>query len=156
MNAKPRFGKRKAFAYGPKLGRAAKRAWICDACGHWHEAKPDGIRSGRRICDLCGGLARHFQSRLEAARCMELRFLRNAGQIGDIEYQPKFALVVSNADGELKSFGTYYADFQYADFRATPPIIRTEDVKGSETEMSDFRRRLAEHLHGVTITVVKR
>lgn len=157
MNVKPRFGKRTKFAYGPKLGRAARRVWICNSCQHWHDTKPAGMKGAHRLCNSCGGgIARHFQSRLEAHRSMELRFLHSAGQIGDIIYQPKFALVVSNPNGELKSFGTYYADFQYEDFRTTPPTIKTEDVKGSETEMSDFRRRLAEWLHGVTITVVKR
>ena len=158
MSAQPpkRFGKRKAFAYGPKLGRAAKRAWICDECGHWHDLKPAGMKAGHRLCELCGGLARHFQSRLEAQRNMELRLLQRAGLIGRLCCQPRFALDVPSASGAVKNFGTYIGDFQYEDFRTNPPTVKIEDVKGSETEMSDFRRRLAEWLHGVTIAVVKR
>ena len=148
--------KRKTFAYGPKLGRAAKRAWVCDDCGHWHDVKPAGMKKGRRLCDLCGGHARHFQSRIEAARSMELRLLQGAGEIGSLQYQPRFPLDVTAPDGAVKNFGAYIADFQYTDYRASPPITRIEDVKGSETEMSDFRRRLAEWLHGVTIDLVKR
>lgn len=158
MNAQPpkRFGKRKTFAYGPKLGRAAKRAWICDECGQWHDVKPAGMKSGHRLCDLCGGNARHFQSRLEANRHMELLMLQRAGLIGEIQHQPRFPLDVPGNMGAMKSFGTYIADFQYEDFRTDPPTVKIEDVKGSETEMSDFRRRLAEHLHGLAIAVVKR
>ena len=87
---------------------------------------------------------------------MELRLLQSAGEIGSLQYQPRFPLDVTAPDGAVKNFGAYIADFQYTDYRAYAPITRIEDVKGSETEMSDFRRRLAEWLHGVTIDLVKR
>ena len=156
MKTKPRFAKRKqSFASGGRIGGKAKRCWICTICDHWHDTMP-GKKNGPRICTECGGLCRHFQSRAEATRFAELRLLQYNGLISQLVCQPKFALdIVGRHD--VKFFGNYVADFQYEDHRDGKPALKIEDVKGGAmTEMSDFRRRLAEQLHGVTITLVKR
>lgn len=150
MTAKPVFGKRKpSFVSGGKIGGKAKRCWICLACGHCHDTMP-GKKNGPRICHECGGLCRFFQSQAEARRFAELRLLQANGFISGLICQPAFPLVVNGV-----SLGRYMADFSF--IRRGETMREFVDVKGNaQTEISDLRRRLAEAIHGVTITIVKR
>lgn len=148
--------KRPAFAFGAKIGGKAKRCWICSACGHWHDVMP-GKKNGPRNCVKCDSFCHHFQSQAEAGRYMELRTLQAHGKIGALKCQPRFPLNIIAPSGAVKGFGAYVADFQFEDFESSPPLVRTQDIKGSAmTELSDMKRRIAEWLYGIEIEIVKR
>lgn len=91
-----------------------------------------------------------FASKAEAARYGELKLMRNAGQIVHLELQPRFPLVVGGVN-----LGRYTADFQYFDCTRFLAVV-VEDVKGHDTREGKLRRRLAEALHGITVTVIHR
>lgn len=74
-----------------------------------------------------------FASKKEAKRYLDLKVLLRAGQISDLELQPKFPLVVSG-----KKVCTYVADFAYTENRKR--IV--EDVKGVKTPVYRLKRKL--------------
>ena len=142
---------RPSFASGGKIGGRAKRAWICTICGAWFDAKPakqtqcrgSGVKAHMTT-------AQHFPSQAEAGHYMELRLLQRAGKIINLECQPSFELSVN---GVL--LGKYIADFQYFDTRTGRTVYA--DIKGgAQTEISDFKRRLAGALNRITINIVRR
>lgn len=69
-----------------------------------------------------------FDSKKEAHRYLELKFLERAGKISDLQLQPKFKLTIEN---------TYKADFQY---RQGDKLI-VEDVKGFKTREYITKRK---------------
>ena len=97
-----------------------------------------------------------FASKAEAARYAELALLQKAGKIGYLELQPRFDLAVNGI-----KLGHYTADFRYSErawdgncgFKKTSVV---EDVKGYDTRDGKLRRRLAEALHGIRVTIITR
>lgn len=85
-----------------------------------------------------------FASRKEAARYRELCLMQRAGEIEDLELQPKFPLVVSGIN-----VGTYIADFRYLDRTTGERIV--EDVKGVRTSVYKIKAKLVKALHGVEV-----
>lgn len=94
--------------------------------------------------------ARTFDSKREAAVYLELKARHEAGEIGQIEFQPQFPLAFN---GIKITSRPYRADFRFLE-RATGEW-RVLDVKGIDTREGRLRRRLAEVLHGVIVEVVK-
>lgn len=93
-----------------------------------------------------------FASKAEGARYADLVLLEAAGKIVKLDLQPRFPLVVNGI-----ALGHYTADFRYLDVNL--PIDRNvivEDVKGYDTRDGKLRRRLAEALHGIRVTLVTR
>lgn len=88
-----------------------------------------------------------FDSRKEAARYQELLMLERAGQIVELELQPRFDLVVNN-----HKIGFYKGDFRYKDVETGNSII--EDVKGMKTPVYNLKRKLVKALHGIDIVEV--
>lgn len=88
-----------------------------------------------------------FDSIAEARRYGELMFLASAGEITELQLQPKFPLVVN---GELVC--TYVADFSYV----TRGYIVVEDVKSGPTRTRAYRIKvkLLKALMGITVTEV--
>jgi hypothetical protein len=87
---------------------------------------------------------RVFDSKAEANRFAELRLLMRAGEVKNIECQPKFLLQDSfKKNGKTYRKIEYIADFKitYADGR-----IEIEDVKskGTKTEAYKIKKKLFE------------
>ena len=73
-----------------------------------------------------------FHSKREAARYQELKLLEKAGEIRDLELQPKFALHVPQSGWHSApvTIGHFVADFRY---REANGMTVVEDVKGMKT-----------------------
>jgi len=100
-----------------------------------------------------------FASKAEARRYRELKMLEKAGQISDLQLQPKYRLLAASTTGtirgalrELPCVGHYIADFAYYDERIGQRII--EDVKGVKTALYRWKKKHTEAQYGITITEV--
>jgi hypothetical protein len=82
-----------------------------------------------------GGI--HFDSKAEYNRYCELKLLRAAGLISEIEVHPRFQIVAKDAHGRALY---YEADFSYVDFENNINVV--EDVKGVKTAVYQLKRRL--------------
>ncbi|MEM6670797.1 MAG: DUF1064 domain-containing protein [Pseudomonadota bacterium] len=87
-----------------------------------------------------------FDSQAEATRWRTLRVLQDAGEIANLERQPKFQIDINGQD-----CGAYKADFAY--FHGEERVV--EDVKGFETETFKFKRKIVEALFFVRIELVR-
>ena len=89
-----------------------------------------------------------FDSLAERRRYQELKLLLAAGQIVDLELQPKYILVPKQK-GEREL--TYTADFRYREpIPFTDPaayVVVVEDVKGFKTKDYIAKRKLFKWLH---------
>ncbi len=89
-----------------------------------------------------------FASKREAKYYTDLKLLERAGEIRQLELQPRFKCVI---DG--KKICTYVADFA---FREKDGRYRVLDVKGVETPVFKIKRKLVEALFPhVTVEVVR-
>ncbi len=87
----------------------------------------------------------NHQSKKEAERCNELVLLEKAGEIKDLEQQPKYQLVPSYVYEGKKVRGiSYGADFAYWDNRLGRRVI--EDVKGFKTKVYKLKSKMLKHL----------
>jgi CRISPR/Cas system CSM-associated protein Csm4 (group 5 of RAMP superfamily) len=89
-----------------------------------------------------------FDSQREANRYCELKRLGAAGEIADLELQPRFPLVMEGG----KSAGEYIADFRYR-VVATGRVV-VEDAKGYRTALYRHKKRAVEAQYGVVIEEV--
>lgn len=101
-----------------------------------------------------------FASKREAARYQELLLLERAGEIWDLELQPRFVLNVPSTSGQalraakaltqggMFKVGEYRGDFQYHDRRAG---IVVEDCKGFRTALYKWKRKHVEAQYGIVI-----
>lgn len=93
-----------------------------------------------------------FDSKAEARRFAELKVLRDAGQIDNLQLQKKFLLLPSkrNAEGYLERETSYVADFVYVDSSGETIV---EDTKSPATRTPEYviKRKLMLHTHGITI-----
>lgn len=108
--------------------------------GHKYHAIPtvvDGIR---------------FDSKKEARRYQELKLLVRAGEISDLELQPRFALSGVSHAGGAEKICTYVADFQYLNIADGEVVV--EDVKGMLTPMYRMKKRWVKTQYGITIREV--
>jgi len=104
---------------------------------HKYKAKPlmvDGIK---------------FASSLEAKYFAELKLCERAGEITDIELQPKFSIDINGIH-----VCTVIADFRYREKKSG--TIHTIDCKGMDMALSKLKRRLVRASFGVDIEIVKR
>lgn len=77
-----------------------------------------------------------FDSMAEMKRYHELKFLEQAGEITDLELQPKFLLIPKTKQGGRAVY--YYADFKYIKDGKTI----YEDVKGFKTDVYKLKKKL--------------
>ena len=103
-----------------------------------------------------------FASKAEARRYSELKMLEKAGEIWDLELQPRFPLSVPSTTGVLRhalkprgltKIGEYRGDFKYRDKTcdgSTQPYI-VEDVKGMKTPLYRWKKKHFEAQYGITI-----
>lgn len=83
-----------------------------------------------------------FDSKAEARRYAELKLLERAGEIKDLELQPKYRLLDGfKKNGKVYRPIDYIADFKYVD-REGKTIV--EDVKGKRTEVFNIKKKLFE------------
>lgn len=101
-----------------------------------------------------------FDSKREAARFQELKFMQQAKQIDELEMQPAFPLHVmelyrSQAPIVIRTVATYIADFRYCDLQTGEIVV--EDVKSPATREKEtyrLKRKIAEAVHGIFIREV--
>ena len=95
-----------------------------------------------------------FDSKKEAKRYSELKLLEKAGQIHNLELQPKFECIVKE-----KKICTYSAEFSYFDKHQKGVLgqegtMVVEDVKGFITPVYRLKKKLVEALFTVKITEI--
>lgn len=88
---------------------------------------------------------RGYDSRREAKRADELRWMEKAGEISDLQEQVPFELVPKQA-GERSV--KYMADFVYRD-KSGHQVV--EDTKGHRTVDYRIKRKLMLWVHGIRI-----
>lgn len=95
-----------------------------------------------------------FDSVREATRYSQLQLLQRAGQITDLELQPRFELIPRQRrdDGKPERACEYVADFRYTDVRTGKQVI--EDTKGMRTRDYIVKRKLMLHVHGISVREV--
>lgn len=98
-----------------------------------------------------------FASQKEAKRYRELTLLGRAGEIWDLELQPRYELLAPLPKDHplvgkrMKCIGAYVADFAYTD----PLIGRVvEDVKGFKTPLYRWKKKHVEAQYGIFIVEV--
>jgi hypothetical protein len=129
------------------MGQPSRLVWTGDVAmpvkRHKYGAQPtvvDGVR---------------FASKKESRRYQELKLLVLAGEIRDLELQPRYRLTCANtAAGEVYHVGDYVADFRYnqrdiAEPGGWRPVV--EDVKGVKTALYSWKKRHAQFEYGIVI-----
>jgi Protein of unknown function (DUF1064) len=84
-----------------------------------------------------------FHSAKEAKRYVELLWLQRAGEISNLQLQPKYDLIVNNV-----RCGVYIADFRYRDADGQEHV---EDTKGVRTSVYALKKRIVEALYNIRI-----
>lgn len=96
-----------------------------------------------------------FHSKAEARRYLELKLLKQAGEIvSEIECQPPFPLYLEDCyhpDRQVYVC-TYLADFHYT--RHDGEMV-WEDVKGFDTPMSRLKRKMVAASFGIDVRIVR-
>lgn len=90
-----------------------------------------------------------FDSKAEAKRYMELKFLESAGRISNLQRQVRYQIVVNNM-----KITTYIADFVYTDDKGHQVV---EDQKGGKATMTPLyrvKKKLMKAVHGIDIKEV--
>lgn len=83
-----------------------------------------------------------FDSIAESMRYKELKLLERAGEISNLELQPKFLLQESfKKNGKTYKAINYIADFMYEE----KGKVIVEDVKGIQTDVFKLKHKLFEH-----------
>lgn len=93
-------------------------------------------------------------SKKEAKRLKQLKFLEEVGDITDLKTQVPFELIPSQrgADGKvLERACSYRADFVYVDKNG---VTHVEDTKGFRTKDYIIKRKLMLKVHGIRIEEV--
>ena len=90
-----------------------------------------------------------FDSEAEGLRYLVLKSLEKAGEISQLELQPKFKIIINNAPVKYSNgrIMTYKADFSYIENGQRI----TEDVKGFKTRDYKIKKALVEHIYRIRI-----
>lgn len=83
-----------------------------------------------------------FASKREAKRYQELRLLERAGQIEQLELQPRYPIAINDV-----KICTYVGDFQYRERGA----FVLEDVKGMKTPAYNIKKKLVKAIYQIDI-----
>lgn len=87
-----------------------------------------------------------FHSTGEAIRYSHLKLLEQAGEIKDLELQPKFVIC------ERPRKRHYIADFRYVDVVSGESVV--EDFKGFDTPLSKLKRQLVFDRYGIDVKLI--
>lgn len=106
-----------------------------------------------------------FDSKKEARRFMELRYLEQCGKIRDLQRQKKYILIPAQREPDtigkrggiikgrlIERECAYIADFVYYDTEQEQTIV--EDTKGIKTPEYIIKRKLMLYVHGIRIQEV--
>jgi hypothetical protein len=87
---------------------------------------------------------------------LELKLLEKAGEVKELELQPKFPLhvPVKGRANLFQQVAFYVADFRYR--RGPRGVLVIEDVKGVRTQTYRLKKRMFETQYGLEITEVLR
>ena len=81
-----------------------------------------------------------FDSKKEAGRYKELKLLEKAGEIKNLQLQPRFTLQESfKYQGKTERKITYIADFMYEEKNGQ---VVVEDTKGYRTDVYKIKRKM--------------
>lgn len=123
--------------------------------GSWDERQVTGERPRRHkygaVRTEVDGIK--FASKREAARYCELKLLQKAGEIKELELQPKFPirLIARGHDRPVVAF-TYVADFRYRE--GPRGLLVIEDVKGMRNRMYQLKKKCVELQYDIRIREV--
>lgn len=96
-----------------------------------------------------------FASKKEGARYVELKLLERAGEIRDLELQPKFPLFAADPRGQMIRVAEYRGDFRYwTCVNGGRGVCVVEDAKGCRTAVYVLKKKLCEANYGIRITEV--
>jgi hypothetical protein len=109
-------------------------------------SKPKRSKYGAKKTELDGVT---YDSKAEADYAAELKLREKAGEVGGIEIQRPFPILINGF-----SVGVYRADFSFIDHKEGGRL-RVIDVKGYDTPLSKFKRKCVEAFYRVKIEVVK-
>ncbi len=96
-----------------------------------------------------------FDSKREAERFAQLRFMQMGRIISDLKCQVKYELIPCQRDEDGKIIErsvSYIADFVYTDRKTGQTVV--EDAKGCRTKEYIIKRKLMLHVHGIRIREV--
>ena len=93
-----------------------------------------------------------FDSRHEAHRWIELKYMERAGIIRDLRRQVPYELIPAIADGKktVQRAISYVADFVYTENGQTV----VEDAKGMKTEVYKLKKKMMRWKYGIEIREV--
>ena len=95
-----------------------------------------------------------FDSKAEAKRYGELKLLEKAGEIKELQLQPRFELMApERGSGFDVRIGDYVADFRYRE--GPKGLLKIEDVKGVKTALYRWKKKHVEAQYGITITEIQ-
>lgn len=109
-------------------------------------SKPKRSKYGAKKTELDGVT---YDSKAEAEYAAKLKLREKAGEVGGIEIQRPFPILINGF-----SVGVYRADFCFIDHKEDGRL-RVIDVKGYDTPLSKFKRKCVEAFYRVKIEVVK-
>jgi hypothetical protein len=99
-----------------------------------------------------------FASKKEAAYYEQLKCRQMAGEIAELTLQPKYPLHVMElwrpGAIQIRTIGTFTADFEYLELVEPKGEIVTVDVKSEITRKGEayrLRKKVAEAVHGICI-----
>ena len=98
---------------------------------------------------------KEFDSKKEAKRFAELRYMQMGKLISGLECQVKFELIPNQKDENgnvIERAVSYIADFVYTDLKTGEQIV--EDTKGHKTKDYIIKRKLMLYVHGIRIREV--
>lgn len=91
-----------------------------------------------------------FSSKAEAARFLELKLLEKAGEVRELELQPRFTLCAPVGHSRVPTrVCDYVADFRYREGPRGMLVI--EDVKGMKTPVYRLKKKWFEAQYGIEI-----
>ena len=96
-----------------------------------------------------------FASKKEARRYQELKLLEKAGEISDLELQPRFEFPINGEPLKYSSGRkvTYFADFSYLELYSKTTQNTIEDTKGFVTPVFKLKAALMKAVHGITVRI---
>lgn len=99
-----------------------------------------------------------FDSGREARRYWDLKLLERAGEISDLELQPRYTLGTDDDPVKIRSKGypngrrcSYKADFRYFDKQTGETVV--EDSKGHDTDAARLRRAFVEWQYKIRVVL---
>lgn len=97
-----------------------------------------------------------FDSKHEAERWIELRYMERAGMIYDLQRQVPFVLIPKQVDEVtgrvIEREAKYIADFTYRSCKTGRIVV--EDAKGAKTEVYKLKKKIMLYRHGIQIKEV--